>query len=215
MRLKKALAALAITIVPQIGTSANFTNFIEKYATPCGFSLAVGMAGSSLINSSSSQGFGAGLMGCSLLIIGGETVATKDTLSNEQIKKMDEIISSQLDQNRKSLRKDYDDQISFLREKISSESVKNKEVVKNVIGNIAVMMEEEIMKKIQARIKTMDVVPELRDEMKAEIKAEVIQEIKSRNVDFEDEIVQKIIDRVVVENFHLKQGETFKTRTSK
>lgn len=207
MKLKRVIAVFVIALIPQVGWSFDFYDYVAKYALPCGTSLIAGAIGASIVHVPSNQGTNAGLMGCSLLVIGGEMVANKTVLSDAQTKKIDEIITAQLDQNRKMLRRDYDDQILHLSEKVDAESIKNKEVVKNVIGNVAVMMEEEIMKKIQSRLKTMDVVPELREAMKIEVKDEVLREIKNRSKDFEDEIIQKVIDRIVVEKVRVEKDE--------
>lgn len=137
------------------------------------------------------------ILGCSLLMVGGEFV--KSTESTKNMDQMAAQFEKQMIEAKNSLRSEHDERFRSIESRVEQESVKNRDLIKSIAAEVSVTMEKEILIRIQDRMKTMDVIPEIENKMIERVKLEVITEIKGREVYVIEEVVKKVIQRVVAE----------------
>lgn len=174
---------------------------IKKYALPC-----AATAGASFLLMKEHKGELAAV-GCTFMVIGGELVK-HDPVSEEKLEKMDQLFSYKIQESEKALKKSFEDHIAIVDAKVNNEELRTRQLVQNMMTDLAVLMEAEVYRKVQARLKELEFVPGLKQEMIEKIKAEVIAEVKSRKGEIEDSVVEKVIKRITAEPITVEVQKT-------
>lgn len=188
----KSIIFLIASVLSAQAMAFDYMAALKRYAVPC-----VASAGASYLLLKENQGRVAAL-GCSLMIVGGETLST-DPKIDEKFDQMDKLFTYKANESQQQLQMTFDAKVSQVNASLDTNDLKTREMIKNVMTDVAVLMQDQIYKKVQERLNHMDFVPTLKQELMEQIKLEVITEMKSRKGEMEDAVVEKVIKRVIAE----------------
>lgn len=168
---------------------------VKKYGLPCAASL-----GASVIFVEKEKAFQMAALGCTIIVVGGELVTPENSLDEKETLKRLMLYSNKQNKDSKDyMLKVFEQRFDELDRKIVQESIKNKEATRNAVVEVGIVMEDEIYKKVQQRMRELEILPELKRDMVNRIKEEVIAEYKNRKSEFVEDAVNKVIKRVTAE----------------
>jgi signal recognition particle GTPase len=199
--MKKSILLLTISLGLSHAQAFDVMSYVKTYALPCAATIGI----SALVSKKDSMQENA-LLGCSLLVIGGEMVKSSET--QRTLGEMNKEFESQMIDARNQARQANEERFKTIEERMGVSENKNSEAIKNISYEVSVEMEKTITKKLQEKMKTMDFVPELEDKMIVRIKKEVAAELSMKESSMIDSIVDKVIRRVVAEPVTVQPSKT-------
>lgn len=174
--------------------SFDFEPYWKTYGLPCAATL-----GASALFSSKDNFYPNALLGCSVLVIGGELIGP--TAVERRKNKAYESFDAQMAEVRKQLKEENEATITKMREEFQHELELGRIYASGHMGpvNVSSMTETQLQRLVENKVKNSPALQELEENMIIRIKSEVLAEYKARENQAIETVVDKVIKRVVAE----------------
>lgn len=173
---------------------------MQKYGIPC----AAGMAAGYVIDHD--KGLGVGTVGCAIVFTYGEFGrGSNRTVTNDDLDLIQDMINKSNGKLSSTMKEEYDSKIDHLGQRLTDESLANRQNIRNAVTDLGVFLEKDLSDKVDKQMENPKLVQQVDEKINLRVKEEVQSEYRSKEREIVEKTTEKVIKRVTAEPIVLDQ----------